>query len=341
MDYLSPLYNEAGYCLAVEKLLGVQAPPRAQVIRVLVMEINRIASHLVGLATGGMELGALTAMTNGFRERELVLDVLELITGLRMNHAYIRPGGVSQDLPPGAVEKIRELIDILEQRLPTYDDLLTGNPIWQRRLQGVAHLDLQGCLALGVTGPILRSAGLAWDMRKVEPYCGYETYEFDVPVETTADAWGRYRVRMNEMYESLKIIEQAVDRLQPGPVMVEDRKIAWPAQLALGSDGLGNSLDHVKHIMSTSMEALIHHFKLVTEGFRVPVGQVYSAIENPRGELGMHVVSDGGTRPYRVHVRDPGFVNLQAASAMCEGSLIADAIAAVASIDPVMGGVDR
>ncbi|MCA1710181.1 MAG: NADH-quinone oxidoreductase subunit D [Actinobacteria bacterium] len=341
MDYLSPIFNETAYCLGVEKLLGCEVPERATTIRVLCMELNRIASHLVWLATGGMELGALTAMTNGFRERELILDVLELITGLRMNHAYVRPGGVAQDLPAGAVEKIRELLEILPKRLPTYDDLLTGNPIWQRRLQGVAHLDLQGCLALGVTGPILRSAGLAWDMRKVEPYCGYETYEFDVPVETTADAWGRYRVRMAEMWESLKIVEQALDRLKPGPVMVEDRKIGWPAQLALGPDGMGNSLDHVKKIMGTSMEALIHHFKLVTEGFRVPVGQVYSAIENPRGELGMHVVSDGGTRPYRVHVRDPGFVNLQAAAAMCEGSLIADAIAAVASIDPVMGGVDR
>jgi len=341
MDYLSPIFNEAGYCLGVEKLLGIEVPERATTIRVLCMELNRVASHLVWLATGGMELGALTAMTNGFRERELILDVLETITGLRMNHAFVRPGGVAQDLPPGAVEKIRELLEVLQQRLPTYDDLLTGNPIWQRRLQGVAHLDLQGCLALGVTGPILRSAGLAWDLRKVEPYCGYETYDFDVPTETTADAWGRYRVRMAEMWESLKIIEQALDRLQPGPVMVQDRKVGWPAQLALGSDGLGNSLDHVKKIMGTSMEALIHHFKLVTEGFRVPAGQVYSAIENPRGELGMHIVSDGGTRPYRVHVRDPGFVNLQAASAMCEGSLIADAIAAVASIDPVMGGVDR
>jgi NADH-quinone oxidoreductase subunit D len=341
MDYLSPIFNETAYCLGVEKLLGCEVPERATTIRVLCMELNRIASHLVWLATGGMELGALTAMTNGFRERELILDVLELITGLRMNHAYVRPGGVAQDLPAGAVEKTRELLEILEQRLPTYDDLLTGNPIWQRRLQGVAHLDLQGCLALGVTGPILRSAGLPWDLRKVEPYCGYETYDFEVPVETTADAWGRYRVRMAEMWESMKIVEQALDRLKPGPVMVEDRKIAWPAQLALGSDGMGNSLDHVRTIMGTSMEALIHHFKLVTEGFRVPVGQVYSAIENPRGELGMHVVSDGGTRPFRVHVRDPGFVNLQAASAMCEGALIADAIAAVASIDPVMGGVDR
>jgi NADH-quinone oxidoreductase subunit D len=341
MDYLSNAFNETVYCLGVEKLLGIEVPERATVIRVIMMELQRIASHLVWLATGGMELGALTAMTNGFREREIILDILEMITGQRMNPAYVRPGGVAQDLPPGAVEKIREILESFPKLLPTYDDLLTGNPIWQRRLQGVAHLDLQGCLALGVTGPILRSAGLPWDMRKTEPYCGYETYDFDVPVETTADAWGRFRVRMNEMWESLKIIEQALDRLAPGPVMVQDRKIGWPAQLALGPDGLGNSLDHVKNIMGTSMEALIHHFKLVTEGFRVPAGQVYVAIESPRGELGAHVVSDGGTRPYRVHVRDPGFVNLQSASAMCEGSLIADAIAAVASIDPVMGGVDR
>ena len=341
MDYLSNAFNETVYCLGVEKLLDIEVPERATVIRVIMMELQRIASHFVWLATGGMELGALTAMTNGFRERELILDIIEMITGQRMNFAYVRPGGVAQDLPPGAVEKIRDLLEVLPQRLPTYDALLTGNPIWQKRLQGVAHLDLQGCLALGVTGPILRSAGLPWDMRKTEPYCGYETYDFEVPVETTADAWGRYRVRMAEMWESLKIIEQALDRLQPGPVMVQDRKIGWPAQLALGPDGLGNSLDHVKNIMGTSMEALIHHFKLVTEGFRVPAGQVYVAIENPRGELGAHVVSDGGTRPYRVHMRDPGFVNLQAASAMCEGSLIADAIAAVASIDPVMGGVDR
>ncbi len=341
MDYLAPIFNETAYCLAVEKLLGVEVPERATTIRVLCMELNRVASHLVWLATGGMELGALTAMTNGFRERELVLDVLEMITGLRMNHAFVRPGGVSQDLPMGAVEKIRELLATLDQRLPGYDDLLTGNPIWQKRTQDVAYLDVQGCMALGVTGPILRAAGLAWDLRKTEPYCGYENYDFEVPTETGADAWARFRVRLREIRESLKIVEQALDRLKPGPVMVEDKKIAWPAQLALGSDGMGNSLDHVKKIMGTSMEALIHHFKLVTEGFRVPAGQVYTAIESPRGELGVHAVSDGGTRPFRVHVREPSFVNLQAASAMCEGSLIADSIAAVASIDPVMGGVDR
>jgi NADH-quinone oxidoreductase subunit D len=341
MDYLSNIFNETGYCLAVEKLLGIEAPPRAQVLRVLTMELNRISSHLVAFATGGLELGALTAMTNAFRERELILDALEMITGLRMNHAYVRPGGVAQDLPPGAVEKVRDLLEVLPPALAGIDDLLTGNPIWQARTQGIAHLDVQGCLALGVTGPVLRSAGLAWDLRKTDPYCGYEDYDFDVAVSLDADCWGRFLVRKQEMYESLKIIEQALDKLEPGPVMVEDTKIAWPAQLALGSDGMGQSLDHVKKIMGTSMEALIHHFKLVTEGFRVPPGQVYAAVESPRGELGFHAVSDGGTRPYRVHVRDPSFTNLQATGAMCEGGMLSDAIAAVASIDPVMGGVDR
>jgi NADH-quinone oxidoreductase subunit D len=341
MDYLAPIFNETAYCLAVEKLLGIEPPPRATVIRVLTMELNRIASHLVGLATGGMELGALTAMTNSFRERELVLDVLEMITGLRMNHAYVRPGGVSQDLPEGAVEKTRSVLDTLRDRMGGIDKMLTGNAIWQQRTQGIAHLDVQGCLALGATGPVLRSAGLAWDLRKTEPYCGYEDYDFEVPTVTTADAYGRYLLRVAEIRESIKIVEQALDKLEPGPVMVEDTKIAWPAQLSLGSDGLGQSLDHVKKIMGTSMEALIHHFKLVTEGFRVPPGQVYAAVESPRGELGVHAVSDGGTRPYRVHVRDPSFVNLQATAAMCEGGMLADAIAAIASIDPVMGGVDR
>ena len=341
MDYLSPVFQETAYCLAVEKLLGIEPPERATVIRVLVMELTRISSHLVGLATAGMELGALTAMTNGFRERELVLDVLEMITGLRMNHAYIRPGGLAQDLPPGAVEKTRELLTTLQERFPDIDNLLSGQPIWQQRLQDVAVLDVQGCIALGVTGPILRATGLGWDLRKVEPYCGYEGYDFEVPVETSADGWGRYRVRVLEMHESLKIIAQALDKLPAGPVMVEDKKIAWPAQLALGPDGLGTSLDHVKKIMGTSMEALIHHIQLVTEGFRVPAGQVYVAVESPRGELGVHAVSDGGTRPFRVHVRDPSFVNLQSVPAMCEGGLLSDTIAAVASIDPVMGGVDR
>ncbi|GLZ30609.1 NADH-quinone oxidoreductase subunit D [Lentzea sp. NBRC 105346] len=342
MDYLAPLHNEAAYCLAVEKLLGITVPNRAQVIRVLLMELNRISSHLVALATGGMELGALTGMTSGFREREEVLHLLEFLTGLRMNHAFIRPGGVAQDLPDGSIETIRSFLKLMNKRLPDYDKLLTGQPIWKNRLAGIGYLPVDACLALGVTGPILRSAGLPWDLRKVEPYCGYEQYDFEVPTANTADGFGRYLLRVEEIHQSLKIIAQAVDKLaEPGPVMVEDAKIAWPAQLTIGPDGMGNSLEHVRKIMGQSMESLIHHFKLVTEGFSVPAGQVYVPIESPRGELGYHIVSDGGTRPMRVHVREPSFVNLQSMPAMCEGGMVADVIAAVASIDPVMGGCDR
>jgi len=343
MDYLAPFFNETAYCLAVEKLLGItdEIPERADVIRVMLMELNRMSSHLVAIATGGMEIGALTAMIFGFRERELILDIFEMITGLRMNHAYIRPGGLAQDLPPGAVDKVAEFLRLMPSRIRDYENLLNENPIWKRRTVDVGYLDLTGCMALGVTGPILRSTGLPHDLRKSQPYCGYENYEFDVVTRDTCDAYGRYLIRLYEMVESLKIVEQCLDRLKPGPVMVADKKIAWPAQLALGSDGLGNSLDHIRHIMGQSMEALIHNFKLVTEGFRVPAGQVYAPVESPRGELGVHMVSDGGTRPYRVHFRDPSFTNLQAVAAMSEGSLIADVVAAVASIDPVMGGVDR
>ncbi|MEU4165959.1 NADH-quinone oxidoreductase subunit D [Streptomyces sp. NPDC026665] len=343
MDYLTPFFNETAYCLGVEKLLGItdQIPDRASIIRVLLMELNRLSSHLVCIATGGMELGATTIMIYGFRDRELILDIYELITGLRMNHAFVRPGGLAQDLPPGAVDQIREFVKKMTKNLPEYDKLATGNPIFKARMQDVGYLDLAGCMALGATGPILRSAGLPHDLRKSQPYCGYETYDFEVPTADTCDSYGRFLIRLEEMRQSLRIIEQCLDRLQPGPVMVADKKIAWPAQLALGPDGLGNSLDHIKKIMGTSMEALIHHFKLVTEGFRVPPGQAYVAVESPKGELGVHVVSDGGTRPYRVHFRDPSFTNLQAMAAMCEGGQVADVIVAVASIDPVMGGVDR
>jgi NADH-quinone oxidoreductase subunit D len=343
MDYLSPFFNETAYCLGVEKLLGItdEIPERAQIIRVMMMELNRISSHLVALATGGMELGALTAMIFGFRERESVLDLFELVTGLRMNSAYIRPGGVAQDLPAGAEQQIRDTIMALPRRMKDTTDLLVDNSIWLARTQGIGKLDLAGCMALGVTGPVLRATGLPQDLRKTAPYSGYENYEFDVMTQTTSDAYGRFLIRLSEMEQSLNIVEQCLDRLQPGPVMVEDKKIAWPAQLSIGSDGQGNSLDHIRHIMGESMEALIHHFKLVTEGFQVPAGQVYSAVESPRGELGVHMVSDGSTRPYRVHYRDPSFTNLQAVAAMCEGAQIADVVAAVASIDPVMGGVDR
>jgi NADH-quinone oxidoreductase subunit D len=258
-----------------------------------------------------------------------------------MNHAYVRPGGLAQDLPPGAVDQIREAVKLFRTRMHEYDKLATGNPVFKARLVDVGHLDLAGCLALGATGPILRATGLPQDLRKSDPYCGYQDYEFDVAVADTADSFGRFLIRLEEMRQSLRIVEQCLDRLKPGPVMVADKKIAWPAQLAIGPDGMGNSLDHIRKIMGTSMEALIHHFKLVTEGFRVPVGQAYAAVESPKGELGVHVVSDGGTRPYRVHFRDPSFTNLQSMAAMCVGGQVADVIVAVAGIDPVMGGVDR
>jgi NADH-quinone oxidoreductase subunit D len=340
-DYLSPFFNETAYCLGVEKLLGVEAPARAQLIRVLMMEINRLSSHWVWLATGGMELGALTAMTNGFRARERCLDIFELITGLRMNHAYVRPGGVSQDLPSGYEEAIRGWVSEMREELVGIDRLLTGQPIWVNRLKDVGWIGVEGCIALGITGPILRAAGLPWDLRKTEPYLGYETFDFEVPTDDRGDCWSRFVVRVAEMWESLKIVEQVLDRLEPGPTMIGDPKIAWPAKLSLGPDGLGNSLEHIQHIMASSMESLIHHFKLVTEGFRVPPGQVYQALESPRGELGAHIVSDGGTRPYRVHLREPSFINLQGVATMAIGGMVADVIASVASIDPVMGGCDR
>jgi NADH-quinone oxidoreductase subunit D len=348
MDYLSPLFNETAYCLAVEKLLGItdEIPERASVLRVLMMELNRISSHLTGIGTFGMELGATTVFLYGMREREKVLDLFELISGLRMNHAYIRPGGVAQDLPSGALEKLREFVGVMPGLLDELRRLLDVNPIYLSRTRSIAYLDLTGCMALGVTGPVLRATGLPWDLRKSQPYCGYESYDFGVPTRDSCDAYGRYLVRMDEMDQSLRIIEQCIDRLagaRPAhdPVMIANAKIGWPAQLSVGPDGMGNSADHIAHIMSQSMEALIHHFKLVTEGFRVPAGQVYAAVESPRGELGCHAVSDGGTRPYRVHFRDPSFTNLQSVSVMSEGGLVADVIAAVASIDPVMGGVDR
>ncbi len=345
MDYLTPLFNETVYCLAVERLLGIedQIPERASIIRVLMMELNRITSHLVCLGTGGMELGATTVMEFGFRERERILRFFEMVTGLRMNHAYVRPGGVAQDLPPGSLDYLVDTLPLLARGLRELEILIIDNPILKGRTEKVGFLDLTGCMALGVTGPILRSAGYPFDLRKAAPYCGYETYDFDVPTWHTADAYGRIRVRFLEMQESLKIVSQCIERLMvtPGPIMVEDKKIAWPAQLSIGGDGMGNSLDHIRDIMGESMESLIHHFKLVTEGFRVPPGQAYLAIESPKGELGCHLVSDGGTKPYRAHFRDPGFNNLQTVAAMTEGGLLADVVVAVASIDPVLGGVDR
>ncbi len=346
MDYLTPLFNEVAYCLAVERLLGIedQIPERASDIRVLVMELNRISSHLVALGTGGMEIGATTVMTVAFREREMVLDFLEALTGLRMNHAYVRPGGVANDMPETGIAQLRDLITWLEKHLPELAELCNENPIFKARMKNIAFQDLSACFALGVTGPMLRSAGYAWDLRKEMPYCGYENYDFDVITWDTPDAYGRFRVRLAEMWESVKILKQCADRLDASvgdPVMVDDPKIAGPAQLAIGPDGQGNSHEHIKHIMGESMEALIHHFKLVTEGFSVPAGQAYVPIESPKGELACHVVSDGGTQPFRVHMRDPGFNHIQSIPIQCEGGMIADIVVAVGSIDAVMGGVDR
>mgnify|MGYP000978082848 FL=1 len=346
MDYLTPLFNEVAYCLSVERLLGIedQIPERANDIRVLVMELNRISSHLVAIGTGGMEIGALTVMTIGFREREVVLDFLEALTGLRMNHGFVRPGGVANDMPETGIAQLRDVIAWLEKHLPEYAAFCNENPVFKGRMCNIAYQDLTACFALGVTGPMLRATGYGWDLRKEQPYCGYENYDFDVITWDTSDAYGRFRVRLAEMWESLKIVKQCADRLEAStgqPVMVADPKIAGPAQLALGPDGQGNSHEHIKQIMGESMEALIHHFKLVTEGFRVPAGQAYVPIESPKGELGCHVVSDGGTKPFRVHMRDPSFNHLQSVPIQCEGGMIADIVVAVGSIDPVMGGVDR
>ena len=346
MDYVAPLFNEAAYCMSVERLLGIEdkIPQRANVIRVLMMELCRIASHLVAIGTGGMEIGALTVMTIGFREREMILDFFEALTGLRMNHAYIRPGGVANDLPENGLAQLRDVVEWLEKHLPEYAKFCNENPIFKLRMEGIGYQSLSACMALGVTGPVLRSTGYGWDLRKMQPYCGYETYEFDVPTWDTSDSYGRFRVRLQEMWESLRIVKQTIPRLeatQGQPVMYEDPKIGWPADLAVGPDGQGNSHEHIKHIMGESMEALIHHFKTVTEGIRVPAGQAYVPIESPKGEIGCHVVSDGGTRPYRAHMRDPGFNHLQSIPIQSEGGMISDVVVAVGSLDPVMGGVDR
>ena len=348
-DYLMPLFNEAAYCLAVERLLGIEdkLPERAKLIRVLLLELNRISSHLGGIGPFGMELGATTIFLQGLRMREYILDIFEAFTGLRMNHAFIRVGGVAQDIPPGGLEQVRDFLGKSVGWLRDLHKLIDANPVFKARTQGIAYLDLEGCMALSVTGPMLRATGLPWDLRKSQPHLDYETYDFEVPTTDTCDAYGRYVVRMAEIDESIKIIEQVVDRLADrasvanDPWLIQDAKIGWPARLSLGPDGLGPSPEHIAHIMGQSMEALIHHFKLVTEGFRVPAGQAYVPVESPKGELAAHVVSDGGTRPYRVHLRDPSFHHMQAVSVLCEGGLLADVIPAIASIDPVIGGVDR
>ncbi|MCI7306421.1 MULTISPECIES: NADH-quinone oxidoreductase subunit D [Trueperella] len=346
MDYVAPTFQEVGYCMAVEKLLGIedQIPERAQAIRVLLMELTRISSHIVGIGSGGNELGATTMLTLTFRLREDILRIMEDITGLRMNNEFIRPGGVLEDLPEGGIDYIRELLPGIRNTISEMQDLTMANPIFLKRHVDVAVSPLSALMALSMTGPSVRAAGVPWDLRKTQPYCGYDKYEFDVPVADKCDAYNRIKVKFEECYQSIRIIYQVLDELEKSagqPVMIDDKKIAWPAQLSIASDGQGTSPEHVRHIMTESMESLIHHFKLVTEGFRVPPGQVYTAIEHAKGVLGVHLVSSGGTRPYRAHFRDPGYNNLQSLALMAEGGLLADLIIALAAVDPVMGGVDR
>ena len=325
MDYLAPLHNELCYSLAVEKLLGIDLPPRAIAIRVLMTELNRVSSHLVATATNGMDIGALSMMMYGFRERELILEFFEKTTGLRMNHNYIRPGGVAADLADGWEDDVAQILERIPVAIADYEDLLKENPIWLGRTQGVGIITRDECLAYGITGPTLRAAGSDWDLRKSQPYSGIEHYEFDVVSDSNGDVYDRYRVRIGEMHQSLRIVEQVANALPSGDYKTEDRRVSPPPRRRIDE----------------SMEALIHHFKIYTEGFKVPEGEAYVGIESPRGELGCYIVSDGGSTPLRMHTRAPSFANLQALPIMMADSLVADTVASIASLDPVMGDVDR
>jgi NADH-quinone oxidoreductase subunit D len=325
MDYASPLFTELAFSLATEKLLGVEVPERATWIRMLMTELNRVSSHLLFLATNGMDLGAVSMMLYGWREREQVLRFFEKVTGLRMNHNYIRPGGVAADLPPGWRDDVLALLDAIPPRLDEYDILLTGQPLFRKRLQGVGVITAAECLALGITGPLLRSTGYAWDLRRDEPYLAYDALDFDVIVGSYGDCFDRYAIRLNEVRESLGLVRQILEAMPSGDYRVQDKKVTPPPRARIDE----------------SMEALIHHFKIFTEGFKVPEGEVYVPVESPRGELGCYIVSDGSSHPYRMHVRAPSFVNLQALPHMMHNGLIADGVAIISSVDPIMGEVDR
>jgi NADH-quinone oxidoreductase subunit D len=325
MDYASPLSNELVFSMAVERLLEVEVPARATWIRMFMVELNRISSHLLFQATNGMDLGAVSMMVYGWREREEALRLLEVITGLRMNHNYIRPGGVAVDLPDGWQRDTLDLCDLVEAGVREYDELLTANPIWRERTVGVGVITTEEALALGASGPILRSTGFAWDLRRAQPYLAYDDVDFDVIYTENGDVFDRYQIRLYEILESVKIVRQCVERMPLGDYRIQDRKITPPPRARIDE----------------SMEALIHHFKLFTEGFRVPAGETYVAVESPRGEIGCYLVSDGTAKPARLHIRGPSFYNLQSMDAMVPGGLFADAVAIVSSIDPIMGEVDR
>jgi NADH-quinone oxidoreductase subunit D len=325
MDYLSPLSNELVFALATEKLLGIDIPPRAVWIRMLLAELQRVSSHLMWLATNGMDVGSTTMMIFGFRERELVLAFFEKTTGLRMNHNFIRPGGTAADLPDGWEDDVEVILDNVSARLGEYDELLTGQPIFRERMEGVGSISAEEALALSATGPILRSTGVPWDLRRTMPYLAYEEVTFDVIVGTYGDNFDRYAIRLNEIRESVRILHQVLDKMPSGDYRVQDKKVTPPPRARIDE----------------SMEALIHHFKIFTSGFKVPAGEVYMAIESPRGELGCYMVSDGSAKPFRMHIRAPSFVNLQSLPVMMHGGLVADAVATISSVDPVMGEVDR
>jgi NADH-quinone oxidoreductase subunit D len=325
MDYAAPLFNELAFSLAVESLLEVEIPERAVWIRMLMCELNRIASHLLFMATNGMDLGAVGMMIYGWREREEVLRFLEKVTGLRMNHNYIRPGGVAADLPDGWRDDLVRLLEPLPERLDEYDILMTGQPIWRERLQGVGVINTAEALALSATGPLLRSTGYAWDLRRDMPYLAYDKVDFDVIVGTYGDSYDRYAIRLNEIRESMRIVYQCLEKMPKGDYRVQDKKVTPPPRARIDE----------------SMEALIHHFKIFTEGFKVPEGETYVSVESPRGELGVYIVSDGGPKPYRMHVRGPSFVNLQTLPYLMQGGFIADGVAVISSVDPIMGEVDR
>jgi NADH-quinone oxidoreductase subunit D len=325
MDYLAYYFNAMAFCGAVEDLLGVEVPRRAQYLRVIHLELNRIMSHLVWLGTSALDLGAISMFWYCFREREQILDLFEFSSGQRMHTRYFQVGGVFEDIPRGWAEKVREFVKDMPRRADQYTAMLDRNEIFLQRLRNVAIVSEEDLLAFGVTGPLLRATGNPWDLRKAAPYSSYDDFDFKIPVGTVGDNYDRYKVRLTEIYESVKIIEQALDGLPEGPFITEDRKVALPP----------------RHELSTSMEALIHHFKLVTEGFRVPPGEVYHPIEGPRGELGCFVRADGSAKPARVHMRDPSFVNLQALPAMVKDVYVADLIATLAMLDPLLGGIDR
>jgi NADH-quinone oxidoreductase subunit D len=325
MDYLSPLTNELVFSMATEVLLGIEVPKRAMWARMLLAELQRVSSHLMFLATNGMDLGSTTMMIFGFREREMVLAFFEKATGLRMNHNFIRPGGIAADLPDGWEDDVELICDNISARLDDYDELLTGQPIFRERTEGVGVITAEEAIALSATGPILRSTGIAWDLRRAMPYLAYDEVDFDVIIGTYGDNFDRYAIRINEIRESIRIVRQALERMPAGDYRVQDKKVTPPPRARIDE----------------SMEALIHHFKLFTEGFNVPEGEVYAAIESPRGEIGCYMVSDGSAKPYRMHIRGPSFVNLQSLPVMLHGGLVADAIATMSSVDPVMGDVDR